>query len=154
ALKVMHAHTVSRAELRERFEREAKLAARVDSEFIVDVIDAGVDEETGTPFFVMELLHGEDLSRRLKRLGRLAASEVVHQLHQAARALDRTHAAGIVHRDLKPSNLFLAERDGARPVLKVLDFGVAKLVAEGAAASSTTTTAGTPLYMAPEQFRG
>jgi serine/threonine protein kinase len=153
ALKILHAHLAEREGLRTRFELEARVAARVDSEFIVDVFDAGVDEATGTPFLAMELLRGEDLSRRLKRLGRLPAEEVLRHLAQAARALDKTHAAGVVHRDLKPGNLFLAEREGEPPRVKVLDFGIAKIAAEGTS-SGTTATVGTPLYMAPEQFRG
>src|SRR5579862_8417343 len=72
ALKVMHAHFVQSPELRDRFKREAKVAAQIDSEFIVDVFDAGVDEATGMPFLVMELLKGEELGKLLERVGRLA----------------------------------------------------------------------------------
>ena len=83
---------------------------------------------------------------------RLPAAEVITYLYQAALALDKTHAAGIVHRDLKPENLFLTQRDDGSPRIKVLDFGIAKVV--GAAHQSVTTEAvGTPLYMSPEQFR-
>ncbi|MRG98160.1 protein kinase domain-containing protein [Polyangium spumosum] len=152
ALKVMHAHLFQSEELRERFKREAKVAAHVDSEFIVDVFDAGVDESTGMPFLVMELLRGEELGERLKRVGRLPADEALHYLHQTARALDKTHRASIVHRDLKPANVFLCERDEDKPRVKILDFGIAKVVAEGATTGAATQSLGTPLYMAPEQF--
>jgi len=152
ALKVMHAHLFQSEELRERFKREAKVAAHVDSEFIVDVFDAGVDEATGMPFLVMELLRGEELGERLKRVGRLPTDEALHYLHQTARALDKTHRASIVHRDLKPANVFLCERDEDKPRVKILDFGIAKVVAEGATTGAATQSLGTPLYMAPEQF--
>ncbi len=151
ALKVMLPHVLQSDDLRERFKREAKVAAHIDSEFIVEVFDAGVDETTQMPFLVMELLRGEELGKRLKRLGRFPPVDVVAHLHQTALALDKTHRASIVHRDLKPENLFLTEREEGPPRIKVLDFGVAKVVAESATAG-TTQSIGTPLYMAPEQF--
>lgn len=153
ALKVMHAHLFQSEEMRARFKLEARIAAEVDSEYIVDVSDAGVDEATKTPFLVMELLRGEELGDRLKRLGPLPPDEVVTYMQQAAWALDRTHAASIVHRDLKPENLFLTIREDGTPRIKILDFGVAKLLAEGATAAGATRSLGTPLYMPPEQFR-
>jgi serine/threonine protein kinase len=154
ALKVMHAHVLQgedSADLRERFMREAKVAGYVESEFIVDVFDAGVDEATGLPFLVMELLRGEELGKRLKRLGRLPLAEAGVYLHQTALALDKTHKASIVHRDIKPGNIFITEREDGQPWIKVLDFGIAKLVAESTA-GATTQAFGTPVYMAPEQF--
>ena len=153
ALKVMHPHLFQSEEMRGRFKLEARIAAEVDSEYIVDVSDAGVDEATKTPFLVMELLRGEELGDRLKRMGRLPPEEVVMYMQQTAWALDRTHAASIVHRDLKPQNLFLTTREDGTPRIKILDFGVAKLIAEGATAAGATRSLGTPLYMAPEQFR-
>jgi len=102
ALKVMLPHIAEDDDLRERFKREARIAANVDSEHIVEVFDAGVDEPTGMPFLVMELLRGEELGKQLERVGRFPASEVVTYLHQAAMALDRTHEGAIVHRDLNP----------------------------------------------------
>jgi serine/threonine protein kinase len=149
ALKVMHAQAGDRTVDGERWKQEARIAGQIDSRFIVDVFDVGVDPKTGARFLVMELLHGEDLSRRLKRLGPLPPAEVGLWLHQAALALDRMHRAGIIHRDLKPGNLFRDERDGDSPRLKILDFGVAiESTSRDAAA-----IAGTPMYMAPEQFR-
>jgi serine/threonine-protein kinase len=153
ALKVMHPHLFQSDEMRERFKLEARIAAQIESEYIVDVSDAGVDEATKTPFLVMELLRGEELGDRLKRVGRFPPGEVVTYLQQTAWALDRTHAASIVHRDLKPENLFLTQREDGTPRIKILDFGVAKVVAEGATAAGATRSLGTPLYMAPEQFR-
>jgi eukaryotic-like serine/threonine-protein kinase len=152
ALKVMLPHVLHSPELRERFKREARIAAHIESEFIVDVFDAGVDELTQMPYLVMELLRGEELGQRLARLGRLPPEEVVTYLRQLAIALDKTHLASIVHRDLKPENLFLTSSAEGLPRIKVLDFGIAKIVAENATHDNATRSLGTPLYMAPEQF--
>jgi eukaryotic-like serine/threonine-protein kinase len=153
ALKVMHAHFADSPDFRERFKREARVAAQIDSDYIVDVFDAGVDDVTKMPFLAMELLRGEELARILKRVVRMAPSDVVSSLHQTSLALDRTHKAGVVHRDLKPENIFLCERDDGPPQIKVLDFGIAKFATSAkGAAGQTTNSVGTPLYMAPEQF--
>jgi serine/threonine-protein kinase len=151
ALKIMHPHIVQSDELRERFSREAKVAAHIESDFIVDVFDAGFDEATRVPFLVMELLRGQELGKLLKKVGRFSPQQVVSYLHHAALALDKTHRAHIIHRDLKPENMFLTEREDGPPRVKVLDFGIAKIVAESATAGATQSV-GTPLYMAPEQF--
>lgn len=153
ALKAMHPHLVQSDDLRRRFLAEARVAGQVESAYIVDVFDAGVDETTKMPFLVMELLKGEELGRRLKRVGRFGLEEAVGYLWQTALALDKTHKANIVHRDLKPENLFLCEDDDGPSRIKVLDFGIAKLVAEGGTQANLTRAVGTPLYMAPEQFR-
>ncbi|HTN92294.1 MAG TPA: protein kinase, partial [Sorangium sp.] len=108
ALKVMHPHIAERQDLRDRFALEARVAARVGGGGVVDVLNAGVDEATGAPFLVMELLRGEDMSQRLRRLGQLSPGEAVSTLHQTAAALDTMHRASVIHRDLKPGNLFLA----------------------------------------------
>src|SRR5207247_1885608 len=131
---------------RARFRREANLAAAVESDHVVAVLDAGVDA-SGAPFLVMELLRGEDLASVVAREGRLAASDVVGLVWQAGLALDRLHDAGIVHRDLKPQNLFLSHTDDGSPRLKVVDFGVAKI-----GATHESGCYGTPLFMAPEQL--
>jgi serine/threonine-protein kinase len=151
ALKVILPGVLESEEMRRRFQLEAQVAARIESEFVVDVFDAGIDAATGMPFLVMELLRGEDLGARLKRVGRLAPREVVVVLHQTALALDRMRAANVVHRDLKPENLFLTEREDGTVRIKVLDLGIAKILADGATRSQATRAMGTPLYMAPEQ---
>ncbi|MBI4701945.1 MAG: serine/threonine protein kinase, partial [Deltaproteobacteria bacterium] len=140
-----------------RFTREARAAAKIGSEHVARVTDVGALPD-GTPYMVMERLQGEDLGQCLRR-GPLPVAEAVDYLLQAAEALAEAHAAGIVHRDLKPENLFLAKRaDGSKHV-KVLDFGISKILAEAAGAGPTpnlTQTAaviGSPLYMAPEQMR-
>jgi serine/threonine-protein kinase len=153
ALKTMLPSLVSDPDMRARFRLEATVAAEIDSEHIVQVFDAGVDESTGLPFLVMELLKGESLAVTLEQRGPLPVGQVVELLGQASLALDRTHAAGIVHRDLKPENLFLTRRDDGQQRIKLLDFGIAKVVAQGGE-PDTTRSFGTPLYMSPEQIRG
>jgi serine/threonine-protein kinase len=152
ALKVMHAHFADSPDFRERFKREARVAAQIDSDYIVDVFDAGVDDATKMPFLVMELLRGEELARILKRVVRMPPGDVVTCLFQTSIALDRTHKASVVHRDLKPENIFLCERDDGPPQIKVLDFGIAKFASSAKGTSQATNSVGTPLYMAPEQF--
>jgi len=152
ALKVMHPDLVQNDESRDRFRQEARVTAQIESEYIVDVFDAGIDDSTGMPYLVMELLQGEEISKRIKRLERLSAQDTVLYLHQAALALDKTHRSRIVHRDLKPDNLYLCEREDGPPRIKLLDFGIAKIVAANAASANATQAVGTPLYMAPEQF--
>jgi serine/threonine-protein kinase len=151
ALKVILPSFLQSDEMRARFRQEARVTARIASENIVDVLDAGIDDASQMPFLVMELLEGEEIAHRLKRLGPLEPHETVTYLHQASLALDKTHRAAIVHRDLKPGNLFLTHREDGSPLIKVLDFGIAKLAAEGATGPATQLL-GTPLYMAPEQF--
>jgi eukaryotic-like serine/threonine-protein kinase len=152
AMKLMLPQLVSDPELRLRFEREATVTARLECENLVEVFDAGVDGPTGIPFLVMELLRGEDLGARLCRGERTAPAALLGMFEQLARALTSTHAAGIVHRDLKPENLFLAQRPHGRARLKVLDFGIAKMIDGGSL--KATSSIGTPLYMAPEQVSG
>ena len=149
AIKIMRPEIVADGTARERFTREAQISARIESQHCVDVLDAGIDPNTGVPFLVMELLVGKELGELLGERGRFSPQEVVTWLGQAARALDRAHASGIVHRDLKPENLFLVMREGELPQVKVLDFGIARIL-EGAT-NRATMAAGTPLYMAPEQ---
>ncbi|MBI4953661.1 MAG: serine/threonine protein kinase [Myxococcales bacterium] len=154
ALKVLLPSLVGSEELRARFKREAMIGANIRSEHVVRTFDAGVDPSTQAPCLVMELLEGEDLEQALLARRRFAPSEVVTFLYHAALALDRAHALGVVHRDLKPGNLFLTRGDDGSPRVKVLDFGIAKVVAEEGAALRTTHSVGTPLYMSPEQILG
>ena len=139
-----------------RFRTEASAPVRIGTDHVVRIFDADVSAELGdVPFMVMELLTGRDLGSELKRRGVLPAGEVVLYLRQVARTLDKAHGIGIVHRDLKPANLFLTERDDGTPLIKILDFGIAKLT-DGMSAELTQdgTIFGTPWYMSPEQARG
>ncbi|MBK8254140.1 MAG: serine/threonine protein kinase [Polyangiaceae bacterium] len=153
ALKVMLARFADNPEVTERFRREATITADVVSEHVVETFDAGVDATSGLPFLVMELLRGEDLGKMVAR-GPLPHAEVVTLLMQAASALDRMHGSGIIHRDLKPENLFVSRRDDGAPRLKILDFGIAKVIEKSAPSATTTRNMGTPVYMSPEQVTG
>jgi serine/threonine protein kinase len=153
ALKVMLPGAVKSPELRERFAREATIGAGIESEHVVQTLDAGVDDASGMPFIVMELLRGEDLRGILERRGKLPPRDVLALAHQIATALDKTHAAGVIHRDLKPANLFVTHRDDGTPCVKILDFGVAKVL-DDVGPNEGTKSVGSPLYMAPEQIRG
>ena len=154
ALKVMLPEIVATKGMRERFELESRITAKIESDHIVETFDSGVDAETGAPFLVMELLRGEDLERSMEVHGAFVPPDAVVLLAQLALALDRTHAAGIVHRDLKPQNLFLTQRDDGSPRVKILDFGIAKVVADRNRTAQQTAAIGTPLYMSPEQTTG
>jgi Protein kinase domain len=153
ALKVMLPNLVRDAGLRARFALEARICGNIESDHIVRVSDADVDEATGMPFIVMDLLRGEELGSLIEERGALPPAEVLTYLYQAALALDKTHAAKIVHRDLKPENLFITRRDDGSPCIKILDFGIAKVVSQ-AGPSTATLASGTPFYMAPEQMLG
>jgi tRNA A-37 threonylcarbamoyl transferase component Bud32 len=151
ALKLMHPELVSDARLRQRFEQEARIGARIKSDHIVQVVGAGVDEGTRTPWLAMELLEGEDLAAFATRRGPVPPAEVHEIVSQLCHGLAAAHAVGVVHRDLKPENVFLADarREGVPFTLKLLDLGIAKVVAE--AQATMTAAVGTPLWMAPEQ---
>jgi len=149
ALKLMHPQMLADQSLRARFEQEARVSALIPSEHVVQVIDAGVDEETDIPWIAMELLDGEDVDAFVRRRGALDAPEALEIMRQTCHALGAAHRVGVVHRDLKPQNLFVSVPPslGAAPVVKVLDFGIAKVVAD---ARRSTSTLGTPLWMSPE----
>jgi serine/threonine-protein kinase len=155
ALKFLHAELAMHPHILARFEREAQAAGALESENIAAVTDFGRTDE-GTPYIVMEYLQGEDLSRLLARSGPLSVPRAVDIVLQACRGLEAAHASGIVHRDLKPENLFIARRGDGTDLVKVLDFGIAKLRTAGDSGSGTRTgmTLGTPFYMPPEQARG
>lgn len=159
--EVEHVHTGQRLALKvlssqpsasvERFKREARAASLIRSDHIVLVTDADVAPElNGAPFLVMELLEGSDLERATGSRP-TDPGEVVTWLRQVARALAKAHDAGLVHRDLKPENLFLSHRDDGTPLVKILDFGIAKMSFEGAGLTASDAFLGTPGYMAPEQ---
>lgn len=154
AVKLIDPELAKREDARERFKREATAAAQLRSAHVVQIMDHGIDE--GQPFIVMELLEGEDLFERLDKRGRLSLRETSKIITQVCRALARAHAAGIVHRDLKPENVFLCNNDDEE-IVKVLDFGVAKVTDPAKATMQKTgigTLIGTPHYMSPEQVKG
>ena len=144
----------------ERFVREARAAGAIESQHIAQVLDVGADAETGHPFMVLEYLEGSDLQQLIERLGPLRPSLAMKIIAQACVGLSKAHAAGIIHRDIKPANLFVARRDSGEVVVKLLDFGVAKISVDDVGASGNTsltrtgTMLGSPQYMSPEQGRG
>ncbi|MEO7327198.1 MAG: serine/threonine-protein kinase, partial [Minicystis sp.] len=151
ALKLMAPELATDPATRERFVLEARAGSKIDSDHVVEVVTAGVDEETGSPFLVMELLKGEELADCLERLGPLPLGDVAEIYQQIGHALEQAHAQGIVHRDLKPENIFLAvsRRRESNFTAKILDFGIAKLVADSQ--MTGTQPLGSPLFMSPEQ---
>jgi eukaryotic-like serine/threonine-protein kinase len=154
AVKILRREYVADDTLFKRFEREAQMAAKIPSEHVTHIIASGVDEKLKAPWIAMELLEGQHLGDHVEERGALGREEVCRIFEQLCHALAAAHKVGIVHRDLKPANVFLgdAKRVGAQSMVKVLDFGVARIVAE----SLTLTGAplGTPSWMAPEQTRG
>jgi serine/threonine-protein kinase len=157
AIKVLWPHVLGSEEAVEKFKLEARIAGRVGSEHIVKVFDAGFDDTTKMPFLVMELLAGSELEKIVESSGPIPAAEVVAYISQVASALDKAHGyvdrdgarRPIIHRDLKPENLFLTHRETGEPVVKILDFGIAKVLSDSTKVSQEVR--GTPLYMAFEQ---
>src|SRR5450755_2514558 len=138
-----------------RFYREAKAASRIKSEHVARVFDVGRLPDSA-PYMVMEFLEGTDLSGWLRQHGALPLAQAVDFILQTCVAVADAHALGIVHRDLKPANLFCVRRSDGQASIKVLDFGISKVLeSDGGGISFTQTNAmmGSPLYMSPEQFR-
>jgi len=155
ALKVLSGELFRDAESRAGFAQEARIGGMIRSGHVVEVIAAGIDEATDLPFIAMELLEGEDLTELVERRGPLPLHEVQEILGQLGDALAAAHDAGVVHRDLKPRNVFVAQSQlrGMPFVVKVLDFGISKLIAHSATSVGITRQLGSPLFMAPEQAR-
>lgn len=158
AIKLLHGPMAARPDTAARFVREARAAARLRNQHIARVMDAGTDEQ-GRQYMVMEYLSGDNL-RALYGLHRLApVTAAVGYVAQACEALAEAHAAGIVHRDLKPENLFLTKATDGSPLIKVLDFGISKVLPLGPSTSSDSDIVtnnqeilGSPAYMSPEQL--
>jgi eukaryotic-like serine/threonine-protein kinase len=155
ALKLMRSDLAVDASATQRFVREARAASLLRSEHIARVLDLDTLPD-GSPYIAMEYLEGEDLGALLVRCGPVSASDAATYIVQVCEAVAEAHAAGIVHRDLKPSNLFLTTR-GASPCVKVLDFGISKIIAHGpltdeVASTDSKALVGSPHYMAPEQL--
>ncbi len=154
AVKIIRDELASRADVVGRMLNEARTAARLRSEHVASVLDVG-QTETGAPFIVMEYLDGCDFASHLASVGRLAPETAVLYLLQACEAVAEAHAEGIVHCDIKPENLFLSSRTDGEPIVKVLDFGIARNLSARARAlpDDASGAIGSPNYMAPEAIR-
>lgn len=154
AIKILRAELCTNVEATNRFVQEARTLSKLGHPNIVDVSNLG-NLPDGRAFFVMERLVGEDLATTIARRP-VPASEACQIINSVARALEAAHAKGIVHRDLKPENIFLHQVDGEAPVVKLLDFGIAKLSGTDSQLERTRTGSmmGTPRYVSPEQARG
>jgi len=156
ALKVLFPELTRRADLVARFLQEAKSASRIGHENVIDISDFGQSPE-GMVYIAMEYLEGQDLGRILKAEGPLPWSRARGILMQIAKALRAAHEHGIIHRDMKPENIYLIQREGRSDFVKVLDFGIAKVVNpdfDGPTLTQAGMIFGTPEYMSPEQAQG
>jgi len=153
-IKYLKPSMATRPDVVERFQREARLAASIKNEHAVKVHDVDA-VPSGVPYMVMEYLEGRDLDQVISE-SPLPFDDAVDYVLQAIEALAEAHAAGIVHRDLKPANLFLASRPGSTSVVKVLDFGISKVISADPQSRRMTGVddrLGTPAYMSPEQLQ-
>src|SRR6185295_11284776 len=150
ALKFLHEDLAGRPNLAERFLQEARVAATIQSPHVARVTDVDVGP-SGQPYLVMELLSGESLQGRLDRERKLAPGVAVDFALQIASGLEAAHAIGVVHRDLKPDNVFVTPGSGG-PLLKLIDFGIAKLYESQRGLTRAGVVMGTPEYMPPEQL--
>jgi WD40 repeat protein len=152
ALKVLNRKLLDNPDFLLRFQNEAASTGRIHHPNVVTIHESGQADD-GTPYIAMEFLEGESLREVLQRRGALPVTEVAEILQQAARGLNAAHKLGIIHRDLKPDNIFLTRGDENETIVKVVDFGIAKL-AESGAHTQTGMVLGTPAYMSFEQASG
>jgi serine/threonine-protein kinase len=153
ALKVLRGEMATEKEVAERFTQEARAAASIGNEHIIEITDFGRAPD-GAPYFVMELLDGKELHDLLEQSPQLEVNRSLRILAQCCDALAAAHSIGIIHRDLKPENIFLVTRSGNPDFVKVLDFGIAKVARESGRLTRTGMIFGTPQYMSPEQAAG
>jgi serine/threonine protein kinase len=162
AVKMIHSSLIALDEdgaMVTRFAREAKTAGELDSPHIARVFEAGSDPASGCPFMVMEYLVGEDAHHLFERLGPVSPDLALRIAAQSCLGLSKAHEAGVVHRDIKPANLFLARGEEGERVVKLLDFGVAKVRGDAGDSgvfdglTQTGSMLGSPMYMSPEQAR-
>ncbi len=155
ALKTLRAELLEERVHVRRFYREARATSSLDSPHVVRMYDFGIDEASGTPFLVMEYLQGKSLQDLMDEGSVLPPKRAARVAGHVAQALAEALDAGIVHRDLKPGNVFLLKTKGGREIVKVLDFGLAKMLwpdeADAKRLTATGFTPGTPRYMSPEQ---
>ncbi len=153
ALKVLLRKLLDDPEFLERFRNEAASTGRIRHPNVVTVYESGQSDD-GTPYIAMEYLEGQTLSQALKSRGALPVRECATILDQAARGLHAAHKLGIIHRDLKPDNIFLTRNDEGEVLVKVVDFGIAKLLDATGHSTLTGIVLGTPAYMSAEHAAG
>ncbi|CAN5496071.1 hypothetical protein BH10CYA1_BH10CYA1_24640 [soil metagenome] len=156
ALKLMHSHLLADENAVRRFQQEAKAASRLHHVNAISVQDMGVTDD-GQPFLTMDYLEGRSLSEEIKDCKKIEPSRCIHIFLQVCSALAHAHDQRIVHRDLKPSNVMLIQSDNDADFVKVVDFGIAKILMEGSESLKLTATGdvfGSPYYMSPEQCMG
>jgi serine/threonine-protein kinase len=161
AVKVIAAALLAKGtEATTRFKREVKATSALDTPHVVKILDAGMDTAVGDPYIAMELLEGEDLKQLVDRLGPLQPEVALRIVAQACAGLKAAHDAGIIHRDIKSANLFLARDEAGEITVKILDFGIAKVVGDSRTSGQSTeltrtgSMLGSPRYMSPEQAKG
>ena len=156
AIKVINQDLATSKEMVSRFMTEARAASQIGHDHIVDILDFGQSPE-GENFMIMEYLEGQTISSRIRAAGRLDVMAALHIAMQIVDALQTAHAKGVIHRDLKPDNIYLIRRAGTGDYVKILDFGLAKLLSGTEGQNHKTSSGsvlGTPHYMAPEQCEG
>ncbi len=154
AIKTLHTHLMSKTTSLMRFKQEAQAASRLEHPGIVAIHDYGITED-GTPYLVMDYVQGESLGDLLNRIKSLPNADALNIFKQTTAAIAHAHQRGVVHRDIKPSNIMLNFDERNSLTVKIVDFGVAKLVeGEDAKLTQTGESLGSPLYMSPEQCLG
>jgi serine/threonine protein kinase len=152
AVKIIASERINEGDTRARFEREARIVARLQSPAVISLYDSG-ELFDGSAFLIMELLKGLDLAKLLERDGPGSPSQVALVLEQVSEGLSAAHALGVIHRDLKPGNIFLIPTAGGNFHVKLLDFGLAKHTVDDVSATRAGFIVGSPGYMSPEQLR-
>ena len=153
AVKVLSGDLADDPEARARFRREVKITSKLAHPHVVQLLDFGITA-TGRPYLVTEYVEGEDLERRLNRVGRLSLDVALPIIRQVVSGLAAIHARAVVHRDLKPGNVLLLSMDDAADFVKLADFGISKLTTSSTALTAPSSILGTPGFMSPEQASG
>lgn len=157
AIKMLHAHLVQDQASIQRFQQEARAASAINHPNVITAYDFGISE-TGQPYLIMDFLQGKSLSSTIDESKGLEIARAIHILAQTCDALHVAHTKGVIHRDLKPSNIMVVQNRDDSDFVKIVDFGIAKLLPHSGKQSQNLTQTGelfgSPLYMSPEQFLG
>ncbi len=157
AIKMLQSQHIADSMSVKRFHQEGKASSKLNHPHVITVYDFGVTPNTGQPFIVMDFLLGVSLADLIKNEGQVGVERSIKILCQSTDALDHAHRMGVIHRDLKPSNIMLIDYEDEKDYVKVVDFGVAKLITAGGEQQKLTQmgeVCGSPVYMSPEQVQG